>query len=183
MGLDHSLCAIVPRAQVGAATAALQQVLAPSSRALLAQRGLLALDGRGAPAAGGAPCLALMVQLEPGFASQFDDEPPQCFDAPGEFGCLWATVHAGANYVLLDLAAATTGMSVVLQLSERVHALWRDFARASGALLAYVDLGDGAALGVHPSALHFTLPAATAGDVFDVDAWCAACVGRVLAGG
>lgn len=176
MGLNHSLCAIVPRAKADAATAALLQVLAPSSRLLLEGGGLLALAASVNQADSGPHCLALMIQLEPEFAVQFDDEPPPCLEAAGEFGCLWATVRAGVEYLLVELAAATTGMSVVLQQSARVHALWRDVALASGALLAYVDLEDGAALGLYPREEYFALPKVAQGGVFNVDTWCAACI-------
>ena len=165
MGLDYALCAIVPASRAPVVLPALARVLDEDSRRALDGLSLAAL------AAGEARCLALQVQLEPELGYLFDAPGPDGDAPPGSLGCLWTTVRVGDAWVLLELAAATSSISAALQLSARVHDLWRGFAQEAGAAVAYLDQEDGDARCLYPDARHVTLPGAT-GDSFDVDAWC-----------
>lgn len=90
-------------------------------------------------------CFSLAIALEPELEAELNAGiTVDAYKSRREegllfFGCMWLSVRAGEEYVLLQLTGATSDMSRVLEQSESIAEMWRDYARASKALLAYID--------------------------------------------
>lgn len=90
-------------------------------------------------------CLSLAVALEPELEAELNARiTTDAYKFRREeglllFGCMWLSVRAGEEYVLLQLTGATSDMSRVLVQSQAIAELWRAYARSSKALLAYID--------------------------------------------
>jgi hypothetical protein len=65
-------------------------------------------------------CFSLQIQLEL--------EPEMELLSDGCFGCVWTSVFAGAQYLLLELTAASSDLSWIIQKSSAVHAAWTSLA-------------------------------------------------------
>jgi hypothetical protein len=95
-------------------------------------------------------CFSLLVQLELGLASLVGDHGLKCFGQAGSFGCLWTSIFAGEEFLLLQVTAATSGMSRVLERSEVIQDTWAELARKVRATFAYVDVEDRTAMKLYP---------------------------------
>lgn len=103
-------------------------------------------------------CLSLQVQIERDFEPLLADHRFKCFERPGSFGCMWTSIFAGNDYVLLEMTAATSEMSRVLQKSEAIHAIWIELAKNSNALFSYIDIEEQIAIQLFPTYGDLTLP-------------------------
>ena len=179
MGIDYSLCLVAKREDSHVLLGHLCELLDARSRARITSRiwspeseelratliGMLELDSRGIagiePAEYESPnsyCLSLQIQIEQELESLVSNHNLQCFEQPGSFGCMWTSVFAGSKYLLLEMTAATSGMSLILQQSEAIHSRWRDLARKVNAIFAYVDLELRVALQLFPCDGNLELP-------------------------
>ena len=171
MGIDYSLCLIVARKKSGNLLAHLSELLTNDCQVRLHKLswspeselrrntaiGTSEIDARGISGfermgsdAPNSYCLSLHVQLEPAMKELLGDNGFNCFDQPGAFGCMWTSVYAGDEYILLEMTAATSRMSRVLQKSNVVQSAWKKLAEATDAIFAYVDLEDETALQLFP---------------------------------
>ena len=103
-------------------------------------------------------CFSLLIQLEPEMESHLGDHKFSCFDRRDRFGCMWTSFCAGSEYLFVEMTAATTGMSLVLQYSDAIHNCWRNFARQTDAIVAYVDLEGDCAIQLFPNSGDVILP-------------------------
>jgi hypothetical protein len=71
---------------------------------------------------------------------------------------MWTSIFAGKEYVLLEMTAATSGMSRVLQQSKAIHAMWTNLAKETNALFAYIDIEEQIAIQLFPTYGDLTLP-------------------------
>lgn len=85
-------------------------------------------------------CFSLLIPLEAELEKQFPDHGFPRFEKAYKFGCMWASVYSGQEYVLLQMTAATTAMSRILGDSRVIQEKWAEFARKSEAVVAYLDL-------------------------------------------
>ena len=75
-----------------------------------------------------------------------------------EIGCMWTSVFAGAEFVMLQLMAATSPMSRIVSGSNSVARLWYNFAESAHALRGYVDLETDTAKQLYPVSCDLLLP-------------------------
>jgi hypothetical protein len=187
MGLDYSLCAILPRDQSAYFLEHLAQVLDVSSRRRI--QNLVwspALQSSDMVSQGIAGLLgieheqenyyafSLQVKLEREMKAYLVDYTFNCFDQANVFGSMYTSVFAGTEYLLVQMTAASSDMSRVLENSSAIHKLWAQFAKASKAILAYVDLEAEAGILVFPRSETCVIPANETfacfeGPEFDVD--------------
>ncbi len=153
MGLDYSLCAILPRNQAPHMLEQLSTVLDATSRRRIQNLAWSpALQTSNTVSQGIAGLLgieheqtnfyafSLQVKLEREMKAYLVDYPFNCFDQANVFGSMYTSVFAGAEFLLVRMTAASSDMSRVLENSSAIHKLWAQFAKASKATLAYVDL-------------------------------------------
>ena len=103
-------------------------------------------------------CLSLQIQLERELESLIPDHKFMCFERPGAFGCMWTSIYAGNQYVLLEMTAATSGMSRVLQQSQAIHTAWIELAKKANAMFAYIDTEEQIAIQLFPTYGELRLP-------------------------
>lgn len=103
-------------------------------------------------------CLSLQIQLEPELKPFLTNHGFNCFEQSGSFGCMWTSVFAGSKYVLLQMTAATSDMSRILQQSKAIHQAWIKLAKKTNALFAYIDIEDQIAMQLFPNQGDLTLP-------------------------
>lgn len=178
MGIRYSLCLITKRQDADLLLAKLGELLDAESRARIGSKKWSPeseerrttvietsdIDARGIAGFrtdGESPnlyCLSLQIQLERELESFVRDHHLRCFDRPGAFGCMWTSVFAGDQYALLQMTAATSGMSRVLQRSEEIHFAWFELERKANALFAYVDIEEKIAIQLFPFRGELRLP-------------------------
>lgn len=76
-------------------------------------------------------CFSLQIKLEPEFRD---------VDESISFGCMWTSIFAGAKYLLIQMTAASTNMSLTVQKSNAIHNVWQNFAKKIDAIVAYIDI-------------------------------------------
>lgn len=167
MGLNYSLCCLFERRNSRGILRQLAPLLDSASRHRLAnldwapmsevrRRLHIGVDGVDARGVAGLAleeserdndfCLSLAVALEPELEEELnaritvDQYKSRREEGLLLFGCMWLSVRAGEEYVLLQLTCATSDMSRVLIQSAAIAEMWRAYARSSKALLAYIDL-------------------------------------------
>ena len=193
MGLDYSLCVIFYRDNSGAFLPNLVALLDPEDRARVANLtwspasetrrttliGTAETDARGIAGlrlnrgeSENHYCFSLQIQLEPEMEAFLGEHEFECFDRPGSFGCMYTSVCAGSKYVLFEMTAATTGMSHVLTHSEAIQDAWVRFARAMGAMIAYIDCEDLCGMQLFPDSGEVVLPDANTLIYADIDSVC-----------
>ncbi len=179
MGINYSLCIVAKRDQTTGLLASLAEHLSACSRARLpnggwkpetevrrtTRIGTTEVDARGI--AGVLPeerevcnhyCLSFEVHLEREVEAYVPDHRFRCFERPDSFGCMWTSVFAGDEFVLLEMTAATSRMSRVIQHSETIHKMWIDIARRSHSIFAYIDIEERDAIQLFPAVGHLWLP-------------------------
>jgi hypothetical protein len=163
MGIDYSLCAILPRTQSARMLEALRKILSAESRRRIKNlewmpamqvnetqaRGILGLDLNESESENSS-CFGLHVKLERELEPQLGEHRFKCFERPDTFGCMWTSIFASPEHVLIQMTAATSGMSRILQESTAIHKLWRGFAKDANAVVAYVDLESETGIMLHP---------------------------------
>jgi hypothetical protein len=179
MAINYSLCLVARRNDCASLLEKLSVCLDAPSRARIASLrwspevdttrrtliGTTETDSRGIAglrlAEGESPnayCFALNIQLEREFEANLEDHRFSCFGQPGSFGCMWTSIYAGLEFLLLEMQAATSGMSQVLMCSEAIHAMWVDLAKEAKALFAYVNIEQNPALQLFPNHGDLWLP-------------------------
>jgi hypothetical protein len=78
--------------------------------------------------------------------------------APGSCACLLTSFFGGRESLILEMTSQLESMSQLLETSDEIHALWRDFGRDAGAVVAYVDREDENALMVNPEGRPIIVP-------------------------
>ncbi len=171
MGIDYSLCAILPRNQSSRFLEQLSKLLAAPSRRRIKNlvwseaiqishadsrgiAGLLLEENESA----NNYAFSLYIKLERDMEAYSDGHSFKCFTREGSFGSMWTSVFASPAFLLVKMTAATSGMSRVLQHSEAIHKLWQQFAKAAKAVVAYVDLESESGVMVFPNAGDCVLP-------------------------
>jgi hypothetical protein len=167
MGLNYSLCAILPRDQAPGFLEHLAKILDATSRKRIknlvwspafqssdvVSRGIADLSPIEHEQANDY-AFSLQVKLERDMeAHQFD-----LFGRSDSLGIMWTSVFAGAEYVLVKMTAASSDMSRVLENSSAIHKLWAQFAKASKAIVAYVDLESESGVMVFPKSGNCVIP-------------------------
>jgi hypothetical protein len=84
-------------------------------------------------------CFSLHVKLEHELAPQLGEHVFKCFERPNVFGCMWTPVFANPEHVLIQMMAATSGISRILQASTAIHKLWRGFAKDARAVSNHIE--------------------------------------------
>jgi hypothetical protein len=172
MGLNYSLCAILPRAQSTRFLEHLSKVLDASSRRRIKNlvwspvtqtsdtdsKGIAGLQLEETEHDNDYGFL-LQIKLEQDMKAYLIDHRFTCFDRADSFGSMWTSVYASPEYLLVKMTAATSGMSRVLEHSGAIHKVWAQFAKASKAVTAYVDLESGSGILVFPKSGEGVLPA------------------------
>ena len=179
MGIDYSLCLITKRKDSDTLLPSLLTVLDADSRDRIGTLdwspdselmrptliGTSEMDARGIAGfklsdkdSPNAYCLSLDIQLEADLQALLGDHRFKCFDEPGSFGCMWTSVFAGEHFILLEMTAATSGMSAVLRQSQAIHATWISLAKNANAVLGYIDVQEQIALQLFPTYGDLTLP-------------------------
>lgn len=179
MGIDYSLCLIINRADSGTLLPHLSTLLDADSRARIASIewspetesvrrtliGTTETDARGIASfsvsdteTSNSYCFSLDVKLERELESLVPDHRFQCFDQKSPFGCLWTSIFAGKDYVLLEMTAATSGMSRVIQQSQVIQSKWTGLAKSTDALFAYIDVEESVAIQLFPTHGDLVLP-------------------------
>jgi hypothetical protein len=169
MGLNYSLCLICQRDDSDLLLPALAELLGFESRQRIASMewfpelerdrktviGTPELDAQGIAGLNlrdhESPnhyCFSLQIQLEPEMES-FSD---------GALGCMYTSVFAGSQYLLLELTAATSDLSWIIQKSSAVHAAWTSLAIKTNAIFGYVDIEEDIALQLYPTYGNLILP-------------------------
>jgi hypothetical protein len=92
------------------------------------------------------------------FALQIPLEPEMEFLSDGALGCMYTSVFAGAQYLLLELTAATSDLSWIIQKSSAVHAAWTLLAIKTNAIFGYVDIEEDVAIQLYPKYGDLILP-------------------------
>ena len=152
MGLDYSLCAIIHRIDSSNLLSELAKLLDSSSSNRLKHLtwkptteiyrqtliGTTEIDARGIA---NLPleeweqenyyCFGFQIELEPEFRD---------VDESISFGCMWTSIFAGAEYLLIQMTAATTNMSITVQKSSAIHNAWQNYAKKIDAIVAYIDI-------------------------------------------
>ncbi len=95
-------------------------------------------------------CLNLLIKLESEMKAHLGENQSTYIDQPEGFGCMWTSICAGKKYVLLEMTAATSRMSRILEGSTAIHRLWHEFANQSDAILAYLDKEGEYAIQLYP---------------------------------
>lgn len=178
MGIRYALCALTLRDHSELLLPELSKLLDDKSRARIEHLewapeeeverqtliGTTDLDAQGIAGLATDPyepeyqyCLSLHVQLESEMG-QFVGYDADYLSQPASFGCMWTSVCAGREFLLLRLGAATSGMSRVLQSSQVIQKMWREFAERVFARVAYIEIGDDLAIQLVPSPGELYLP-------------------------
>lgn len=155
MGLDYSLCAIVHRTNSSNLLLELSKILDSKSSLRLQHLtwkpateisretfiGTTEIDASGIAnllleewEQENYYCFSLKIKLE----SEFRDIDDVEESIP--FGCMWTSIFAGAEYLLIQMTAATTNMSLTVQKSNAIHNVWQNFAQKINAIVAYLDI-------------------------------------------
>lgn len=103
-------------------------------------------------------CLSLKIKLEEDFHKHIN---PCCIDQSSgsvRFGCIWTSVSAGADFVLLQLMAATSQMSRIIAASQQVIEMWTSFARSANSACAYIDFESEHAKQLYPKVDSISVP-------------------------
>ncbi len=171
MGLDYSLCAIFRRTGAEGILKDLSLLLDEESRRRIEELtwspreeklrqtliGTMEVDGRGISELqpeedenGNYFCFSLLIQLETEMEKHLIDHNFQCFGKAGQFGCMWTSLFCGQEYVLLQMTAATTPMSITLRESQAIQEKWTGFAKTAEAIVAYLDIEDRVAKQLFP---------------------------------
>jgi hypothetical protein len=187
MGLNYSLCAILPRDQSPGLLEQLSKVLdAPSRRRIknLVWSPATKISDTDSRGIADLPLVEnehendygflLQIKLEQDMKVHLIDHRFTCFDRADSFGSMWTSAFAGSEYLFVKMTAATSGMSRVLQDSDAIHKTWRQFAKASKAVVAYVDLESESGIMVFPKSGDCVIPvnetfACFESDEFDLD--------------
>lgn len=171
MGLNYSLCAILPRDQSSRFLEHLSKVLYADSRRRIQNlvwspafqssdtvsqgiAGLSAIEHEQA----NDYALSLKVKLERDMEAYLSEDHFKSFDRTDSFGYMWTSVFAGAEYLLVKMTAASSDMSRVLENSSAIQKLWAQFAKASNAIAAYVDLESETGVMVFPKSGNCLIP-------------------------
>ena len=101
---------------------------------------------------------SINVQIEPELESHVEGSDFKCFGKPESFGVMWTSVYAGKTYLLIEMTAATSGMSRILENSKSIQKKWTQFAKSINAIFAYVDLEDQNAIPLIPKLNEIILP-------------------------
>jgi hypothetical protein len=164
MGLDYSLCAILPRAHAKQLLRQLGKRLDTHSKRRVAQ---LEFQNGSSIFAGlvleeneleNNICFSLQVKLEREMSEHLTDHRLTCIGREGSFGCLWTSVFHGSEHILLKMTAATSGMSRVLRDSQAIYKLWFGFCKDTKAIVGYVDLETQTGLKLFPGQSDFVFP-------------------------
>jgi hypothetical protein len=103
-------------------------------------------------------CFSFHVQMERELEESFDEQDFDCFAQPGSFGCMWTSLYAGEQFLLLQCTAASSRMSDAIEHSKTIRDLWVRLARDSHAVFAYIDLEHEMALQLFPGQGYLNIP-------------------------
>jgi hypothetical protein len=164
MGLDYSLCVILPRARAEDLLRQLSKRLDTHGKRRIAQLEFqdnshlfagLSLEGSELE---NNICFSLQVKLETEMSEHLADHRLNCVGREGAFGCLWTSIFEGSEHMLFKMTAATSGMSRVLRDSQAIHKLWVGFCKDAKAIAGYVDLETQSGLMLYPYSSDFVFP-------------------------
>jgi hypothetical protein len=171
MGLNYLLCAILPRDQSPGCLEQLSKLLdAPSRRRIKnliwsPATKISDTDSRGIAGLSlieheqeNYYAFSLQIKFERNMAAHLSETQFKSFGRTDSFGIMWTSVFAGTEYMLVQMTAATSGMSRVLQDSDAIHKIWWQFAKASKAVVAYVDLESESGIMVFPKSGDCVIP-------------------------
>jgi hypothetical protein len=164
MGLDYSLCAILPRARTEQILRHLSKRLDTHTKRRIAQLkfqdGTNIFSGLMLEESECENNICFSLQVKPGreMSEHLVDHRLNCVGREGSFGCLWTSVFHGSEDVLFKMTAATSGMSRVLRDSQAIHKLWIGFCKDAKAIAGYVDLETQSGLMLFPNSSDFVFP-------------------------
>lgn len=171
MGLNYSFTLLCERSRIDAVLAALAEHLVPEDRTRLlsalpwrpaseterrAQSGEMAVDARGIQ---GMPrtsselvehshCFSLALSVAPEHRVEW---PCRLEDGRTSIGCMWTSIRAGRRFASIEMSAATSDMSRLLEAGSDARSVFLQIASKGGTRALLFDREKELVEQLHPS--------------------------------